>query len=149
MLRFLFVFQLICMSSVLLFAQPQAIFEPDTPEVKQTGEVFFISYTGIGEASIFPINVFLNDELAVRLNSRRYSRHTLEVGKHSFAVQYDGKKRKDRTIVKDIEINPGQKHFLLIIPRNDELFNYRLDAVQISEADATPYIHELREDQEY
>lgn len=132
--------------TLCLVAQPQADLE-FLPSEESEAEIVFIRDTGAAGWFI-NFKVFVNDELACRINNRRFSKHLIEEGNHTISIQYFGKKRKQRTRLKALELEPGEKRYVLVIQKVG-FWKSTLDLVQVTEADAMLYMKEVKEDGNY
>jgi hypothetical protein len=118
---------------------------PDSTSVSNDeSEIIFIRNTGI-DFWLIPYKTFINDELVCKINHRKYFRHKVAPGMHNFAVQFSSKKRKNTTAVRNIEVLPGKKHYILIIQKQ-EFLTYKIDAVEINEETALTYLKDMEKD---
>ena len=143
MKSFLVLCQLLVFSS-LSFAFTSDSVSDSTLVSNDESEIIFIRNTGT-DFWLFPFKTFINDELVCNINHRKYYRHKVAPGKHSFAVQFSAKKRKDKTTVRNIEVLPGKKHFILINQKTGVFVN-QLEAVEINEETAMTYLKHMKRD---
>ena len=118
---------------------------PDSTSVSNDeSEIIFIRNTGI-DFWLIPYKTFINDELVCKINHRKYFRHKVEPGMYNFAVQFTGKKRKNKTTVRNLEVLPGKTHFILITQKQ-EFFTYEINAVEINEETALTFLKGMKKD---
>ena len=112
----------------------------------QAGKVYFMRSTGFeGFASAF--TTFVDDVLICKLNNKRYSIHEIEVGEHSFNVQYAGKNSKEKAERIKINVEAGKTYYIQLISQT-KLFINNLYCQELTENSAKTILPSLKEDKE-
>ena len=137
----------VCLSFLNLQAQPSSSEETIQVEEEKTGEIVFIRDTGIfGSAIAF--RTFVDENLASRINNKRYTKHTVEAGTHEFSTQFYGKKHKSKTLKSNITVEAGKTHYVLLVYKMG-FWTSKLHAVEITEASAQNWLGKMKEDKKY
>lgn len=77
-------------------------------------QVYFIRSTGFqGSATAF--TAFIDEQLVCKLNNKKYSVHQIEVGEHSFSVQFAGKQSKAKAEQIQINVEAGKTYYIQMI----------------------------------
>ncbi len=77
-------------------------------------QVYFIRSTGFqGSATAF--TAFIDEQLVCKLNNKKYSVHQIEVGEHSFSVQFAGKQSKAKAEKIQINVEAGKTYYIQMI----------------------------------
>lgn len=87
------------------------------PSFSQTGEVYLIRHTGYVGSAI-NIRVYIDDSLACKLKNKKYSVHTLPVGKHTVSAQQMGLGSHKKSDPFEIEVKEGQATYVDIAAAN-------------------------------
>jgi hypothetical protein len=138
------VFLITCSFGVFAQSRQSVTFDPAAvmPE-DEKGEVVFIRNTGFAGSAI-AMRAFLDENLVCRINNNRFSKHAVKPGKHQFAVQYYGKKLKSKTAEVDINVEAGEKKYVLLVQHYGWIVN-KVFAVEISEASAKMLLGGMKE----
>lgn len=77
------------------------------------GEVTFLRNNTVVDLKLN--KVFMDDMFLCKIGEHKYFIREVPVGKHSFSVQFNGKKSKKKAEKLFIEIKPGGKYFVQVI----------------------------------
>ncbi len=126
-----------------LFAQPSSI-EPNitTTDENSTGKIVFIRNMPGGPLNC---NTFINDNLASKLNNRRYSVHEVAPGTYNYSAQLYGKRRNNKRLAFPIQVEAGETKYVLLCFKMASL-GCELIAVEISPEAAQALMKDLKED---
>lgn len=84
--------------------------DPESPN----GLVYFLRGKGhAGSATAF--SAIIDEELACKLNNRRYSVHEISPGRHEFKAQFAGKKGKEKAEIAVIDIEAGKTYYIQMV----------------------------------
>jgi hypothetical protein len=143
-------FCLLLIASFATNAQPQMTEESMTltSEIEENqGEIVFIRSTGMPGAAV-AIRTFIDEQLASKINNKRFTKHSVVAGKHKYSVQFYGKKRNLNREQVEIEIAAGQKKYVMLFMKMGFWVN-KIYAVEISEASAKALYPDFKEDEKY
>jgi len=146
MKQFLFL-AFICTSFFSLQAQPSVSEENIQIEEETKGEIIFIRNTGIYGSGI-AFRTFINENLASRINNKCFTKHIVEAGEYDLSTQFYGKKRRKKAQTSKINVEAGKTHYILLVYRMGFWVN-KLNAVEITEASAQPWLEGIKEDRKY
>ena len=85
-----------------------------TATAQDTGKVYFIRSTGF-QGSAVAFTAFVDGELVCKLNNKKYSIHDVNVGEHTFTVQFAGKNAKAKAEPIKINIEAGKAYYIQMI----------------------------------
>jgi hypothetical protein len=143
-------FCLLLVASFASNAQPQVTEDlmTSTSKIEENqGEIVFIRSTGAPGAAV-AIRTFIDNKFSSKINNKRFTKHSVAAGKHKFAVQYYGKKRKAKQQETEITVAAGQKKYVMLFMRAGFFVN-RIHAVEITEDSAKALYPDLKEDEKY
>ena len=82
---------------------------------QEKGKVYFMRSTGFSAYTPSGYSAFIDDELACKLNNKRFSIHEVDPGEHEFSVQFSGKRSRDNAERIDIKIEEGKTYYIQMI----------------------------------
>ena len=110
----------------------------------QTAKVYFLRSTDFaGSAAGF--TAFIDDQLACKLNNKRYSIHEVSPGKHKFTVQFGGKKSKKKAEPILIEMEAGKTYYVQMLFQTGIIKN-NLYCQEVTKSSADAVMPDLKED---
>lgn len=146
MKQFLFL-AFVCLSFLQLQAQPSVSQETIQIEEEKKGEIIFIRDTGMYGCAV-AFKTFVDENLASKINNKRFTKHLVEAGEHEFSTQVYGKKHKAKTLTAKINVEAGKTHYVLLVSRVG-FWTSKLHAVEITKASAKPWLGKIKEDKKY
>lgn len=81
---------------------------------QEKAKIYFIRTTGF-QGSAVAFTAFIDDQLACRLNNKRYSIHEVEPGEHKFTVQFAGNKSKEKAEPITINTEAGKTYYIQMV----------------------------------
>jgi VCBS repeat-containing protein len=110
----------------------------------KTGKVYFMRSTGVqGWAVAF--TAFIDGQFVCKLNNKKYSVHEVNVGEHTFSVQFAGKSSKEKAEQITINIEGGKSYYVQMIFQPGLIKN-NLYCQEVTEGSAKTILPECSED---
>lgn len=109
-----------------------------------TANIVFMRSTG-GQGAVIAFSTFIDDQLACRLNNKRFSSHTVPVGQHTVSVQTGGKDTGEKTEHITINAEAGKTYYIQLVSKVGLLIN-NLSCKEVTEDDAQKVLPKLKED---
>jgi uncharacterized alpha/beta hydrolase family protein len=111
---------------------------------KDKATIYFIRSTGFaGSASAF--TAFIDKELVCKLNNKKYSIHEVDPGKHTFTVQFSGKKAKKKAEPILIDLEAGKTYYIQMVFQTGA-FKNNLYCQEVTENSANTVLVDCEED---
>src|ERR1700730_3570386 len=77
----------------------------------QNGKVYFMRSEGF-QAPASAFNIFIDQKFVGRLNNKRFSIHDVKPGKHTFTIQFAGKKASDKAEKTEKLVEAGKTYYI-------------------------------------
>ena len=116
----------------------------NNPNQAKYGKVCFMRSTGF-KGSAVPFNTFIDQQMVCRLNNKKFSVHNIEVGEHTFAVQFSGKTAKKEAETIKINIEEGKTYYIQLIYQTGFLYDNVL-CQEVTENSAKVILTDCSED---
>jgi hypothetical protein len=133
----------IVLSSLLMTAMCTAFGQTST-DTTNSSKIIFMRSTGF-QGSFGAFTTFIDDQLACRLNNKRFSSHFVAPGEHFISVQFAGSKSKEKAERIKIKTEAGKTYYVQLIIQNGAFVNNLLPQ-EVTENSANLLLPNLKED---
>lgn len=107
---------------LFLLATTVVYSQSSTGQVSIPAKVIFMRSTGMfGVTKAY--QTYIDEQLACRINNKRFSAHLVQPGEHNIAVQYSGKGLKAKTKRIKINAEPGKTYYFQLFDKPNGLLN--------------------------
>jgi len=110
----------------------------------EAGTVHLLRRTGYSD-SAGSYSIFMDGERICALNNKRFSKHEVPVGSHSFTARFTGKNEKDSAEPLVIQVEAGKNYYIRLTQRGG--VSAKLSWTELTENSGKIAIAELKEDQ--
>lgn len=109
----------------------------------QNGKVYFIRSEGL-QAPAAAFNMFVDQKFVGKLSNKKFSMHDIKPGKHTFSIQFSGKKSSEKAEKMEQQIEAGKTYYIQVNFQHG-FFKNKLHFKEIKEEDAKNMLPRLRE----
>lgn len=109
----------------------------------QNGKVYFMRSEGF-KAPAAAFNIFIDQKFVGRLNNKRYSIHDVNPGKHTFSIQFAGKKASEKAEKIEEQIEAGKTYYIQVNFKHG-IFKNKLHFKEVDENSALKALPGLKQ----
>jgi phosphorylcholine metabolism protein LicD len=109
----------------------------------QNGKVYLMRSEGF-QAPAAAFNVFVDQKLVGRLSNKKFSIHEVKPGKHTFSIQFAGKKPSEKAEKIEEQIEAGKTYYIQVNFKHG-IFKNKLHFKEVDESSAKKLLPGLKQ----